>query len=112
MSTTIQTAKSLSKKLQTFRDTLANDEKAALDNLLIYFSNKVTASSGGAELLKVSNGKQILEEIKKALSSGQDAKLITPTITTITLTTTLASHPIITCSKLSPSVKGTIVSGK
>ncbi|MDD4761998.1 MAG: hypothetical protein PHZ25_03190 [Candidatus Pacebacteria bacterium] len=109
MSTTITTAQSLSRKLQTFRETLANEEKAALDELLIYFSNKVTASSGGAAILKVSNGKQILEEIKKTLPSIQANKAITPTVTTVTITTTIASHPIITCSKLNTSIKGIVI---
>ena len=109
MSATTKTANSLSHKLQTFRETLPNDEKLALDTVLIYFNNKVHDSEGGAALLKTPSGTQILEEMKKSLPlTPVGQPLITPTITTITITTILASHPIITCAIAFHPIQGSI----
>ena len=110
MSTKLETAQSLSKKMTEFRNKLSKAEQDALDKLLIFFNNSVASAPVDAaeKLLGASDSKKIMGELSKAVPSGKSVALITPTITTITITTTLASHPIITCNKIN-TIKASVV---
>lgn len=125
MDTKIQTARSLSQKLQNFHETLPKDEQNALEKLLIYFNNKIKASDAGAELLKTRGGREIIDEMTKldpirpirglpgrGPLTPVTPRVVGPTITTVTITTTIASHKIITCSIPRDSIKGTVIRKK
>lgn len=92
MSVSEKTAQALSKKLQTFRGDLNADEQFALDSMLHSFGANVRTTINEIERLDT-----MLGRLKGAGIDADGAALITPTITTITITTTLASHPIIGC---------------
>lgn len=93
-------AMQLANKLQDFRSTLNADEQQALDSLLISFGNLAAKVPTGERLVVPPGGADAIADIKKAIPSftGEaETFAITPTVTTVTITTTVASHPVITC---------------
>jgi uncharacterized protein (DUF697 family) len=101
-------ANQLAKKLQEFHSTLPAAEQKALEELLEAFGQsaaRAKAPSGAGLVAAPAGGEKAIADMKKAipaLAGRPGAALatpITPTWTLTTLTTTIASHPWITCSK-------------
>lgn len=106
---TAETAKIISEGLNNVRSKLAVDQQRAVDDLL----KGVTASTGiaaePAEVLVgvISDVARIGTRIGSLGGTGSAALAAsTPILTTITLTTTLASHPIIGCRAAIRTVDG------
>lgn len=104
MATSKKTAQSLSDKMIHFRALLTNPEQKALDDLLRSIAGQVVQAEKkpkGARLFRSATSKNILVQMKKIDVGGSGQLAATPiTLTTLTtITTTVASHPIITCSK-------------
>lgn len=91
---TADAAHSLSGKLGVFRAGLDADEQNALDALLKTFgaTARTATKSGGFAALNVN-----LDAARTMMEDPNGPEAITPTVTTVTITTTVASHPIITC---------------
>lgn len=95
----LKLAESVMKKLQKFYGTLPLEEQRSLASVLNLASRnspKVGADLFGkanSELIKVMSDRLVAAE----LGRPSDIVAIGPTITTVTITTTVASHPIITC---------------
>lgn len=91
---TAEAAKSLSSKLGDFRAGLDADEQTALDGLLKSFGSSARAAtkSSGFKALNIN-----LDAARSMMEDPNGPEAITPTVTTVTITTTLASHPVITC---------------
>jgi hypothetical protein len=102
MAVTKNAAQTLSKKLVDFRKRLDQEEQLALDVLLTSFTSQISAGPDGAGLLRVQGGTELLLDARRAIGEelGDTTAAITPTITTVTITTTLASHPVITCASI------------
>jgi hypothetical protein len=101
--TTINTAQDLSKSLDTFRATLPPDQKKALDAMLISFGRQAMRSElpTGQGLFERPDAARSMESLRMSLptlADEGDLMAITPTVTTITITTTIASHKVIGCS--------------
>jgi hypothetical protein len=96
-------AESLISKLTIFSDKQLNDaERQVLDGVLGLYLKAVEEKN----LKLISGGDRgFLDEIKAARPDDASTKIAvttittssSPCITTVTITTTLASHPIITC---------------
>lgn len=117
MSATNADASSLSEKMIIFRGLLKEGEQKALDGMLNSFLAQVEdvpnappeRVARGERLVAFPVGvngpaaaKQLIKKTKEQrLALGGSMGItptISPTITTITITTTIASHPIITCN--------------
>lgn len=104
--TTRATANSLSTKLQEFSKKLTPAEQSALGDILLTFGNAATRPQPtGRGLVAPAGSEKAIADVKKLIpglggTEGGSPQAITPTITTITITTTVASHPVITCSKM------------
>lgn len=102
-------ADSVVRKLQNLREGLEPNEQQVLDSILVVFAEKVSQPEAQELLKDFPDAPELLDEVSGfaargggmgAVGSpggGGEAQAITPTITTITLTTTLASHPWIGC---------------
>ena len=94
-------AASVADKLVDFRNGLKPDEQEALDNLLDTFKRAFKHIPDGVGLLGFPEGQSpldvIRDEVSKRAPEPEGDPFIGPTITTITIVTTIASHPIITC---------------
>ncbi len=98
MAVELQAAQSLAKKLQDFRETLAGGEQEALDGLLRTFAGAARAATSSEGLRTAAADIEGLNAQVRSLTDEDVNVAITPTVTTITITTTLSSHPTITCS--------------
>lgn len=89
-------AKSVAEKLQTFRATLSPGEQRALDTTLKVFEARVTEPSVQALLDDFPEGPQLLEDVAgfRLEDPGGEQEIVW---TTVTITSTLASHPVIGC---------------
>jgi hypothetical protein len=92
------TAEKMAVKLQEFRGQLPNDEKEALDGLLRVFGSTVARSREAAAGAQLTQLNEMLDRASVQQAVGGDDGEITPTITTATVLTTVASHPVITCT--------------
>lgn len=107
-----KTVESLIQKLSQFRLTLDNCEREALDALLDTIGSQVldSASRRESRLLNLRGAPEVASEIKKLKSlydykDRPDGPMAFPwTITTIT--TTIASHPWITCNIAAVEAQG------
>lgn len=100
-------ANRLARKLQAFREGLPRGEKQALDRLLMTFADQAVSKPTGSGLLAIPNASEVVQETQRRvqdLRAKGGTQAITPTWTLTTLTTTIASHPIITCN-VAPSFK-------
>lgn len=89
-------ARNLSQKLMLFRAGLSKSEQDGFDNLLKTLGRNLPS---GRALARVPQSKKVLAEVRAALDVPEDGpQAITPTVTTVTITTTVASHPGITCN--------------
>ena len=113
MPTDRQAAQSLAVRMIAFRETLPESEQEALDSLLRSFAEQVADSVDvrryppSGEGLIARSGVQSVEDIRQLVrdvraAQPQDVVAIGPTITITTVTTTIASHPIITCGPPEP----------
>lgn len=113
MAVTKADASSLSEKLIVFRGLLRKGEQEALDGMLNTYLARVedvpnsppARVARGERLVAFPAGvdgqaaaQQLIRDTKAQRLTLGGAMGITPTITTVTITTTLASHPIITCN--------------
>jgi hypothetical protein len=103
--TSSATASQLSSKMQGFRATLPSEEQKALDALLLSFGRMAMQSETrqltGAGLFEDAAQSQTMADLRSAIPDLNDnaaVLAITPTVTTITVTTTIASHRVIGCS--------------
>jgi hypothetical protein len=96
-------ANQLAKKLQEFHSTLPAAEQKALEELLEAFgqsASRAKAPTGAGLVAAPAGGEKAVADVKKALpvlAGKPAAAAITPTWTLTTITTTIASHPWITC---------------
>ncbi|MDO9053088.1 MAG: hypothetical protein Q7U37_04020 [Gallionella sp.] len=86
-------AKNLASKLTQFRDSLGGGEQEALDALLKTFGSTLTAARKNEAFVTLDKDLAVAQ----ALDEGDITMAVTPTLTTVTITTTVASHPVITC---------------
>lgn len=89
-------AQQLVEKLQAFRETLSPGEKIALDSVLQVWEARISDPSVRELLAEIPDGAALLEDVAGFDYTPEDPGFFTITLTT--LTTTVASHPIITCS--------------
>lgn len=98
--TSIETARSLANKLQEFSETLNEEEQEALSNLMLTANRAFSAAAvvpfSGDVAPEITQLNELLETAHAELKVGEEVA-ITPTTTTITITTTVASHPVIGC---------------
>ncbi|MBK9285871.1 MAG: hypothetical protein IPM51_16370 [Sphingobacteriaceae bacterium] len=90
----VSVPETMMKKLQKFaKEELSKDEAGVLNAVFNVYNyameHRCTVFKDHPAFIKELN--KLEEEVEASL-------VITPTITTITITTTIASHPIITCS--------------
>lgn len=96
--------KGLSRKLQVFAGSLTPEE---LEDLGVLFAPAIQAAQQAA-LKPVTRSHHVPADILRQLDlevqngeifvGGQGPAFMTPTVTTVTITTTVASHPVIGCS--------------
>lgn len=92
-----KTATSLSKKLMKFQGTLPDNEAHALGVIMSAFYRESLEVKRMQEKFKAVD--LAVKTVQGELGDRVEAlAMTTPTITLTTLTTTIASHPIITCS--------------
>lgn len=92
-SVSAEDAKKLASKLTKFRDSLGGGEQEALDALLKTFGSTLTAARKKEAFTALDKDLAVAQ----ALDEGDTTMAVTPTITTVTITTMVASHPVITC---------------
>ena len=97
MAITEKATVSLAHKLQEFRGKLDEGEQDALDGLLKSFHGAARRATSEKDVRAA--GEEI-SRLNALLQSADDEGVVAigPTITTVTITTTVASHPIITCN--------------
>ena len=97
-----ETSQALSKKLQDLYKTLNKDEQVALRDLLVTtyrgFSSVAIQPLSKKRNPDLDRLNELLTQARAQMGGDQADFAITPTVTTITVTTTVASHPIITCN--------------
>ena len=98
MTVDTQSAQSLAQKLQQFRGGLNGGEQEALDGLLRTFAGATQnlGARGGLDAA-ASDLDELNTKVRSLTDEGQQ-EAVTPTVTTITITTTVASHPTIGCN--------------
>lgn len=102
MPTTYPAAESLVHKLQELHSTLPKPEQEALESILQVAGESLAAHSKhpfvGEPTAEIQRLNELLTEARGKIAYGSPDPQIAATITTVTITTTVASHPIITCN--------------
>lgn len=98
MAVDTQSAQSLAQKLQELRGSLSGGEQEALDGLLRTFAGAARNPGTRGGLTAAASDIDELNAKVRSLTDEGPQNLATPTVTTITITTTVASHPTIGCN--------------
>jgi hypothetical protein len=90
-------------KLQKFRTTLTESEQVMLDNILLVFQDRLAQPEAEELLADFPEAEELLDEVSGFRfnvleGSGGRPEPEAATWTTVTITTTVASHPWITCA--------------